>query len=168
MTVDFGWQIDADAWASVPKDLSSSRNWRFVGFAEMEADAVPGDKSGVYMFCTSPVGVRPTFDRMSTSLFSLLLTPIYIGRTNNLRRRFVEHCRRPSPEVRAARACFGASMRFWFHPREYGATRNDEATLIGCFGPAANRRKETVRGRVGKPRTIGVRVDDGTVRGEPT
>ena len=157
MTMNYGWQIDRGVWELVPRGLSASASWRFVGFAEVEAVAVPRDRSGVYMFCTSPEGVRR--DRTDTDLFSLLLTPIYIGRTNSLRRRFIEHCRRPSPDLRAARACFGESMRFWFHPREYGMSLDDEAALIGCFGPTANRRKEVIRGRVGTPRAIGVRTD---------
>lgn len=116
---------------------------------------MPDRESGVYMFCASPVGIRPA-SHEGGALFTLLLSPIYIGRTNDLRRRFIQHCRRPSREVRAARACFGTSMHFWYHLREHGTIRNDEATLIDCFGPPANRRRETVQGRFGTPRRIGV------------
>ena len=109
------------------------------------------------MFCTSPVGIR--FEpnrRLGTGLFSLLMTPIYIGRTNNLRRRFIEHCRQPSPMVSAARTCFGRSMLFWFHLRELSLVVTDEATLIDCFGPVANKRREAIKGRLGTPTSIGV------------
>lgn len=153
--MNFGWQIDPAPWASIPTDLSSSRSWRSVGFAEMEADGVPARESGIYMFCACPVGIRPAHHE-GGALFSLLLTPIYIGRTTDLRRRFIEHCRRPSPEVRAARVCFGVSMQFWYHQREDGMIRDDEAALIDCFGPPANRRRETVTGKFGTPRRIGV------------
>lgn len=153
--MNFGWQIDPAPWASIPTDLSSSRSWRSVGFAEVEADGVPARESGVYMFCASPVGMRRA-DSDGGALFSLLLTPIYIGRTNDLRRRFIQHCRHPSPEVMAARSCFGMSMHFWYHLREHPTTRDDEATLIDCFGPPANRRREAVAGRFGAPRRIGV------------
>lgn len=153
--MDFGWRTDPAPWASIPAELVYSRSWRSVGFAEVEADGVPARESGVYMFCASPVGIRPAHHERG-SLFSLLLTPIYIGRTSDLRRRFLQHCRRPSPEVRAARICFGMSMYFWYHLREYGMTRSDEATLIDCFGPPANRRREAVAGRFGTSRRVGV------------
>ena len=151
--MDFGWRIDPVPWASIPTGLSSSRSWRAVGFTHMEAHVVPAE-AGVYMFCASPVGIRPAHDEEG-ALFSLLLTPIYIGRTSDLHRRFIEHCRRPSPQVEAARECFGMSMYFWYHRREQDTIRNDEATLIDCFGPPANKRRETVVGKLGTPRDIG-------------
>lgn len=154
--MEYGWQINPVAWAAVPKELVFSRSWRSTGFTEIEAATVPVGESGIYMLCTSPVGVRSETGRRRTSLFSLLLAPIYVGRTNNLRRRFIEHCRQPSPEVRAARACFGPSMLFWFHLRESLETRSDEAALIDCFGPTANRRREAITGVLGTPKSIGV------------
>ena len=153
--MNFGWRIDPAPWALIPTELSSSRAWRSVGFTEVEADGVPARESGIYMFCAYPVGIRPTHHEAG-ALFSLLLTPIYVGRTNDLRRRFIEHCRRPSPEVRAARVCFGMSMEFWYHARRSAMTRTDEAVLINCFGPPANKRRETVAGTFGTPRRIGV------------
>ena len=153
--MDYGWQIDPALWASIPKELSSSRSWQSVGFSEVEAEGVPYGESGIYMFCTSPVGIKQAYRRKG-SLFSLLLTPIYVGRTTNLRQRFIQHCRRPSETVGAARKCFGTSMHFWYHLRERGTITSDEAMLIACFGPPANRRREAVTGRPGARRRIGI------------
>ena len=152
----YGWQIDPYLWAQVPEDLRGG-SWRFVDFAEIEADAIPQGQSGIYVFCACPVGYRLVLTGRSDDLFSNLLTPIYVGRTNNLRRRFLEHCRYPSTQVEAARACFGSSITFWFHRVSVDRIRFYESVLIGCFGPAANRRDETITATLGPSRPIGIR-----------
>ena len=152
----YGWQSDRAMWSLIPSDLRDSAAWRSVGFTEMEATSVPADQAGVYCFCASPVGRRFPQRLLRGDLFSNLLTPLYVGRTDNLRRRFVQHCRRPSAGIDAVRRCFGPSLLFWFHRRDEGQIQEDEAALILCFGPTANERTERIKATVGRPIAIGV------------
>lgn len=154
-TMSYGWQCDSGLWAQVPADLRYSSDWRSVGFTENEALLVPDGKSGVYCVCTSPVGRRRQRESRN-DLFSILFSPIYIGKTDNLRRRFLEHCRKPSARLDEARRCFGGAMQFWFHRRDPDRIGGDEAILIRCFGPPVNDRRESIIGVVGTPVAIGV------------
>lgn len=154
--LSYGWQYDAELWAQVPADLRDSNAWNSVGFVENEAVLVPARQSGLYFVCTSPVGRRRLSEYRDNDLFSILLTPIYIGKTGNLRRRFLEHCRSPSVKLEAARRCFGASMQFWYHRRGAERLGADEAILIRCFGPIANDQPGSISGAIGDPVAIGV------------
>lgn len=152
----YGWQSDPELWAKVPDDLRDSPSWRCVGFSEKEAVLVPDGKSGIYFLCTSPAGRRPTGARRRGDLFSKLFTPIYIGKTEDLQRRFLEHCRQPSSKLSAARHCFGDSLQFWFHRLELCRLRDCEAICIACFGPTANDRSESIRAVLKTPIAIGI------------
>lgn len=154
--INYGWQYDAEIWAKIPNKIANSKSWRSVSFSATEAMAIPSKKSGIYLLCTSPVGQILPERLTKNDLFSRLLSPIYIGKSANLRRRFLEHCRNPSKEIDAARHCFQGSMLFWFHLRDRHCIDQDEAILIQCFGPTANRRRETLKGVLGKPKFIGI------------
>ena len=56
----------------------------------------------------------------------------------------------------AARRCFGVSMQFWFHRLAQHRTRDSEAVLLQCFGPTANKKRESIRGIVKDPIAIGL------------
>lgn len=155
-TLNHGWQYDTELWMQVPPDLRDSKEWRSVEFVENEAVLVPDGRSGLYLVCTSPVGRRRQPESHRHDLFSILFTPIYIGKTDDLRRRFLQHCRRPSARLDAARRCFGASMQFWFHRLFAQRLGNAEAILIRCFGPTANDRPESITGMIGSPVAIGI------------
>ena len=154
--MNYGWQLDSDLWNLIPADLRDSQSWQFVGFTEIEAVSVPEGKSGIYLFCTSPVGKRLLPHIHKKDLFSNLYTPIYIGKTKDLQRRFLEHCKHPSASIAKARRCYGSSMLFWFHSREDDQINEDEARLIQCFGPPANERRETIKGIVREAISIGI------------
>lgn len=156
VSLNYGWQHDRELWDRIPADLRDSRSWRAVGFVENEAASVPSGQPGIYFFCTSPVGRRPPVQIRGNDLFSNLFTPIYIGKTDNLRRRFLEHCRSQSGKLNSARLCFGASMQFWFHRLSQDRIKDDEAVLIRCFGPTANERMETIRVGIRGPFPIGI------------
>lgn len=156
VSLNYGWQHDRELWDRIPADLRDSRSWRAVGFVENEAVSVPSGQPGIYFFCTSPVGRRPPVQIRGNDLFSNLFTPIYIGQTDNLRRRFLEHCRSQSGKLSSARLCFGASMQFWFHRLSQDRIKDDEAILIRCFGPTANERMETIRAGLKGPFPIGI------------
>ena len=72
--------------------------------------------------------------------FSNLTEVIYVGRSNNLRRRYAEHLNTPTPKVRVARQVFSDSLRFWFLQLPEHRLSNVERLLIDCFGPPANDR----------------------------
>lgn len=101
-------------------------------------------------------GRRLSARARKTDLFGHLFTPIYIGQTEDLNRRFLQHCRNPPPKLHAARRCFGASMQFWFHRLPLDRLKQVEAVLIASFGPTANDKKETIRATVGRPIPIGL------------
>ena len=152
----YGWQHDPELWARIPMDLRDSSAWKSVSFVENEAVLVPVAKPGIYCFCTSPAGRKVAARLRTNDLFSQLFTPIYIGKTDNLQRRFLEHCRNPSAKLREARRCFGASMQFWFHRLIIERLRADEAILIRCFGPTANEKEESIIGVLGEPIPVGI------------
>ena len=152
----YGWQPDPELWARIPDDLRHSISWRSVGFVPYEAVLVPNGQPGIYFFCTSPVGQRLQQQIRDNHLFSNLFTPIYIGKTDNLQRRFLEHCHNPSARLDTARRCFGASIQFWFHRRALDQIDDDEAILIHCFGPTANRKKESIKAILKAPIPIGI------------
>lgn len=155
----YGWQFDREMWERISKDLMQEASWRCAGFTEIEAVSVPQGQSGIYMLCASPVGHRFPRAQRSSALFANLLTPIYIGKTKDLRRRFLDHCRYPSAKIGAARRCFRRSMLFWFHSVPVERLAYDEAVLIHCFGPPANKREEVIPASIGKPVPIGTRAD---------
>ena len=163
--LNYGWQFDASLWAQVPADLRNSNSWRYVGFVANEAVLVPDRISGIYCVCTGPVGRRPQHISRLHDLFSILFTPIYIGKTANLRRRFLEHCKNPSLKLDAARRCFGGSMQFWYHRLMADRLAAYEAVLIRCFGPTANDKPESITGTLGDPIAIG--IHDQPTRTEP-
>jgi len=151
----YGWQLDKTLWDQIPADLRESCSWRFVDVASVSADMIPS-APGIYLFCTYPVGCR-RLPSESNSLFGNLLAPIYIGQSTNLRRRFLQHCRRPPNMIQAAQACFGADMTFWFHRRRRGQIKADEAALIHCFGPTANLQSPpSITARLRKPVRVGI------------
>ena len=50
-------------------------------------------------------------------------------------------------------------MMFWFHSVPVERLAYDEAVLIRCFGPPANRRPEAIPVSVGKPVPIGTNAN---------
>jgi len=154
--MNYGWQFNSEFWKLIPEDLKHSQSWQSVSYSEIEAESIPEGKPGIYFFCASPVGKRLPARANKKDLFSILHIPIYIGKTNNLRRRFLQHCKNPSSSIRKARRCFGTSMLFWFHRRSEDQIDDDEAILIHCFDPVANERKETIKAIVGESIPIGI------------
>ena len=153
--LNYGWQYELTLWEQIPVDLRDSQSWRSVSFTELDAVSVPKE-AGIYLFCTSPVGRKFPDFLLKSDLFSNLLSPIYIGKTNNLHQRFRQHCRNPSEPLKAARLCFSSSMLFWFHCCRRERLDTVEPVLISCFGPTANRRAEPIKATVGEPIPIGI------------
>ena len=153
--LNYGWQSDREMWERISRDLLEDTSWHYVGFTEIDALSVPKGQSGIYMLCASPVGHHFPRSQRSGNLFANLLTPMYIGKTTDLHQRFLSHCRNPSPKVGAAGLCFERSLMFWFHRVPAERLAYDEAVLIRCFGPPANKRDEAIPASIGKPVPIG-------------
>lgn len=149
----FGWQLELSHWESIPDDLRNSKSWVEVDYTSIGRLRVP-DHPGVYMFCVRPVGIRRETNS-KTQLFGKLFTPIYIGQTTNLHRRFVQHCQSPSRKLKSAVMCFGDSINFWFHKRNVDQIKVEESWLISCFGPSANEVSGSIRAKLGNPVPVG-------------
>ncbi|MYH46568.1 MAG: hypothetical protein F4008_08035 [Gammaproteobacteria bacterium] len=153
MTVKYGWQFDLSNWQKIPEDLRDSSSWIGVDYTLIESERVP-EHPGIYIFCTRPPRLAEVTSSES-NLFGKLLTPIYIGQTKDLRKRFKQHCRRPTDELKAASKCFQKHLRFWFLKRRIEDIKQEEATLIQCFGPTANKVSGVIRATVKPSTSIG-------------
>ena len=129
-----GWSFESSDWDKLPAMLLE-QNWKQAKFIENEEMLVE-DSAGVYMFVTS-------VPRKSNNIFGELRVPIYIGLSNNLKRRFKEHLGiRGSghDELLNARSCFGNKLDFYFIKIEdTDELRNIEQSLFNCFGPIVNK-----------------------------
>lgn len=150
----YGWQFDLSDWQKIPDDLRDSAAWVGVDYTLIESGRVP-EHPGVYLFCARPVGVKE-ISNSDAKLFGKLLTPIYVGQTTNLRKRFRQHCRNPSIRLRAASDCYRHFLRFWFLKRSAQSILEEEAALIQCFGPTANERYGVIRAKIDSPTRIGL------------
>lgn len=120
----------------------ASTNWKQVNLESLYQDTVP-ESSGVYIICASPPNSEPP-------VFSRLYEVIYAGQEGvSLRRRFLEHCSRPKPEIQSAVDCLKHPLEYWF--TQVGREDLDtlESVLIDCFGPPANKvRKLVIKARL--------------------
>jgi hypothetical protein len=137
-----GWSDNRKLWETLSTEVSRY-DWRSVPLVELEINSVP-DVSGVYMMC----GGTPV--HISKLLGGRVFGPLYVGRANDLRRRFLQHCRRPDSNIDAIRHCWQSRLQFWFAAIPLDHTRIVEGLLIDCFGPRANRRRE-IRATLGPP-----------------
>ena len=137
-----GWSHNRQLWEALSNAVSQY-DWRSVPLVELESNSV-SEVSGVYMMCGgTPVHIPRL---LGGHVFGLL----YVGRANDLRRRFREHCRRPDANIDAIRLCWRNRLQFWFAAIPVDHARIVEDLLIDCFGPRANRRRE-IRATLGPP-----------------
>jgi len=55
--------------------------------------------------------------------------------------------------------CFGQALEFWFLQLDLSEIPENEARLIGCFGPPINDRSEKIQVTVKSPVSIGLTSD---------
>lgn len=137
-----GWSDDRGRWERLSESVSQY-SWRSVPLVELESNSVP-NAAGVYVMC----GGTPV--HMATLLGGRVFGPLYVGRTNDLRRRFLQHCRRPDSNIDAIKHCWRNQLQFWFANIPQDQLGTVEGLLIDCFGPRANRRRE-IRATLGAP-----------------
>ena len=76
------WSFDIEHWQSLPKKFIEG-NWKSVKFVSSSNNLVT-KSGGIYMFCVS-------IPSASNGRLSSIKTPIYMGISNNLHRRFINH-----------------------------------------------------------------------------
>lgn len=129
--IRYGWPLDRASWAIVV-ELCSETAWGSRPLGQASRGSIPAE-SGVYVMCVRPPGAGSFAEP-----FMALHDVIYVGRSNNLRTRFAQHLNTPSPKVRAARATYAESLRFWFLKLPADRIVDAEHAFIECFGPPAN------------------------------
>jgi excinuclease UvrABC nuclease subunit len=134
--MDHGWQLIASEWAALRERVSGLR-WRKVRFRELDQDTVPR-APGVYALCSPPpFGVR---DHLPRNLYEVL----YVGKSKDLRGRFLQHLSSTKPEMLQIGECYGhADVSFWFVALDASRISETESVLISCFGPPANVKRGT-------------------------
>ena len=130
--MNHGWSLQIDRWRRVREDCNRFSPWRTTPFLLVNSARVPSS-SGVYALCAP--SNRPTAPR---HLLDAIYSPIYIGRSDDLRRRFIEHIRRPQPLIDEAVRTF-SGLDYWYCVVDEHQTASFEAQLIDCLGPSANR-----------------------------
>lgn len=144
-----GWSIDTSDWSELEGALDAVSKWHSVLLTPNDRQMVP-ERPGVYVICVRP----PVFVRADqATVFDRLSSPIYIGRSrSSIRSRFIAHCVRPEPVLRAAKHCYkSVQIRFWYVELLPEHVKEVEALLIRCFGPSANLVSGTIPGRMGAP-----------------
>ena len=146
----YGWSLDKEVWDRIPLNLLNDECWRFVSFTVAESVAVP-DVSGVYVICSSPPGAFCRRTPRGKNLFDSLYNAIYIGKTTELKRRFLEHCKIPKKEILIARKCYRRNLEFWFTRVDCDKLELVESLIIDCLGPPANRQSGVITAQLLKP-----------------
>ena len=136
----YGWSLDRGDWERLHLALEAgaSGTWHRVKELSLPLELMVPTKSGVYLLCARPASL---VEGMLDQLYNV----VYVGQAQNLRARFIQHCKSPSPDVARAKGLFGAShIEYWF--LQVGIEHLDDAEreLIFCLGPSANR----VAGRI--------------------
>lgn len=151
MADSYGWSLSPDDWQLIPKKLEGVA-WKMTLLNRLFQDDVP-EMAGLYM-------IFPNAENL-TDFYLLpdkVTTIVYIGRTENLRRRFLEHSSHETsnPRLDACKRIFGdLYYAFTRVPRSVRVTSNEwlidtEKFLLEALHPIADRTRSLV-GRVGTP-----------------
>ena len=132
-----GWSLDPDQW-QLCVSLLTGTQWGKCFLESLYRDVVP-EASGVYLICARPQKIGRRFPE--------LYEVVYVGQDGvSLRRRFLEHCNRPKPEIARLRRCYYMPLDYWFCQAPSEMLSRLEGVLIDSFGPPANlQRKLTAR-----------------------
>ncbi len=137
MTVEngHGWRSRLDVWEALGR-LLSGITWCKVSFRPALKLQVPAF-AGIYILASSPpVCVRGL---CADSLYNAL----YVGKSVNLRRRFMEHLHSPDWAMQDVKRVFSRQIEFWHTACAIKPAQLDmlESHLIHCLRPTANRQK---------------------------
>ena len=127
-----GLSLDPASWRKALE--LTNRNWKRVPFSRVQASMVP-EKPGVYALCSGVPAVHEP-----KGVFARLYGALYVGQSDSLRRRFLQHNDRPKPEIVKAVEFF-PSAEFWYLPLPREEIDSAEDALIDCLGPPGNLRR---------------------------
>ena len=135
-----GWSLEPDAWRQLPGVLRGAQ-WQRVQLRALDQDSVP-QRAGIYLLTTAGERLASRYQ-----LPRDLSNAIYVGRSDNLRRRFGQHLS-PSvqnPLIARSHAIFGQLVfAFATVPDESIDVESTwlsrvESELIQVLSPPANR-----------------------------
>lgn len=142
-----GWTLDNDTWRRAAAELTELEYKSF----RLEKSWQPHipEAPGVYLMCVYP----PT----SIAHFKLrpwtdMLNVVYVGHSENLRRRFGEHVNGERPNVIIAKLVHG-KVDFWFCELPLNRMWKVEQLLIDILGPTANE-KNSFTANIGRQRSV--------------
>ncbi len=126
------WSVKNIHWESLPEEFLNG-NWRKVSYVSSSSRLVT-EKGGIYMYCVS-------IPNANNKLLDQIRTPIYVGISNNLRRRFKNHLRKK--EILEMAECYGNKLTFLFLKIDPYVKKDIQNTfeqpMIDCFGKVVNK-----------------------------
>lgn len=128
------WNLNPDKWSKIDTQLHQS-NWKKFSFRYDSRDFI-SEERGLYMVTISS-------SQFSKNLpFSDLITPIYIGHSTNIRKRFMQHTRGNNNNLIKNLKYFSQNSMFYFIvlPNAFKSQLEYfEQTLIDVFGGSLNK-----------------------------
>ena len=128
------WNLNPDKWSKIDTQLHKS-NWKKFSFKYDSRDFI-SEERGLYMVTISS-------SQFSKNLpFSDLITPIYIGHSTNIRKRFMQHTRGNNNNLIKNLKYFSQNSMFYFIvlPNAFKSQLEYfEQTLIDVFGGSLNK-----------------------------
>ena len=122
------WSTKKTDWQDLPKEILRGR-WKSTKLGKIYKSRIP-HLSGVYMMVVS-------IPNVSASKLKDIKSPLYVGLSKNLNRRFNDHL--DKQEFLDARDTFQGNVEFYFLEIPIEDMRSYEQKLINCFGPVVNR-----------------------------
>lgn len=135
------WSSNIENWRKLP-EIYLNGNWKQTKVSSSDTPGV-SKKGGIYMYCIQ-------VPKAKNEKIKSLNTPIYMGISNNLRRRFKEHLDKDDP-IYPYWKCFGSNMNFFYLVVEpYRADEIKdllEQPMFDCFGKVVNKIDSVARGK---------------------
>ncbi|WP_419841845.1 hypothetical protein [Candidatus Poriferisodalis sp.] len=153
-----GWSLEVTEWRQLESVLHGAK-WRSLPLDGLFRDSVP-ESPGIYLLLTKRDGLGERYQIPED-----LVNALYVGRSENLRRRFLEHASisRKNILIDRCREVFGRlSFSYSMVPSDrqadYSGWIGDaESRLISVLSPPANRSvpsRRPIAARLGEPQPI--------------
>ena len=135
----YGWSLDRKEWRNL-RDHIRQTHWTELSFIRPSVDVAPPLPGAYLIVARPPLTGHRVLERFST--------PLYVGHTQDLRRRMREHLKRRAH----LSLTFGTgSLLFCYSTApSVPVARQIEQSLISAFGPPDNSR-ESIRVVAGAP-----------------
>jgi len=158
-----GWSFEESDWKSLEELANIKNGWTKLEFAEPSIMNIP-QKPGVYIFCAS-IPIRKSLGTFKIDdIFSALYSTLYVGRSKNLRKRYLEHFNKNDLNtefeyVVQVKKLYSANLDYWFYQTiSENEAKKYETALIKFFLPPANKNageedvEENVKATIGQGR----------------